>query len=36
MKLLTQPAQPRWTPFFELGHESIRQSWSRFVRLEAS
>ena len=36
MKLLTQPLQPRWTPFFELGHEAIRQSWSRFVRLEAS
>lgn len=36
MKLLTQPAQPRWTPLFELSNESIRQSWSRFVRLEAS
>ncbi len=36
MKLLTQPAQPRWTPLFELSSESIRQSWSRFVRLEAS
>lgn len=36
MKLLSLPHQPRWTPFFEISHEAIRQSWSRFVRLEAS
>lgn len=36
MKLLSQPTQPRWTPLFELSSDSFRQSWSRFVRLEAS
>ena len=36
MRLLTVPVQPRWNPLFELSADSIRESWSRFVRLEAS
>lgn len=36
MRLLSTPTQPRWNPLFELSADSIRQSWSRFVRLEAS